>query len=37
MKRVIYMEAVRGIPKLKIEGGRICGECKIGKQTKVSH
>ncbi|MCI41217.1 putative gag-pol polyprotein, partial [Trifolium medium] len=24
-------------PKLKIEEGAICGECQIGKQTKVAH
>ena len=28
---------VRGIPKLKIDEGRICGECQIGKQTRMSH
>ena len=37
MKRIISMEAVRGIPKLKIEEGRVCGKCQIGKQTKMSH
>ena len=30
-------EAIIGISKLKIEEGRICGECQIGKQTKMSH
>jgi hypothetical protein len=24
------------LPSLKIEEGRICGECQIGKQTKIS-
>ena len=37
MKKVLSKEAVRGIPKLKIDEGRICGECQIGKQTKMSH
>lgn len=37
MKMIISIEAVRGIPKLKIEEGRVRGECQIGKQTKVSH
>ena len=37
MKRIISEEAVRGIPKLKIEEGRVCGDCQIGKQTKMSH
>ena len=30
-------EAVRGIPNLKIDEGRVCGECQIGKQTRMSH
>src|ERR1051325_9561052 len=37
MKRIIFMDAVRGIPKLHIEEGRVCGECQVGKQTKTSH
>ena len=37
MKRIISEEVVRGIPKLKIEEGRVCGNCLIGKQTKMSH
>ena len=37
MKRIISEEAVRGIPKLKIEEGRISGDCQIGKQTKMTH
>lgn len=37
MKKVLSKEAVRGIPKLKIDEGRICGECKIRKQKKMSH
>ena len=37
MKRIIFEEAVRGIPKLKIEEGRICGDCQIGKICKMSH
>ncbi|CAJ2665853.1 unnamed protein product [Trifolium pratense] len=37
MKRVISEEAVRGLPILQIQEGNICGECQIGKQTKVSH
>ncbi|XP_050895226.1 uncharacterized protein LOC127101827 [Lathyrus oleraceus] len=36
MKKVMSKEALRGIPKLKIHEGRICGECKVGKQTKMS-
>ena len=27
MKRIIFEEVVRGIPKLKIKEGRVCGEC----------
>ncbi|MCI19836.1 gag-pol polyprotein, partial [Trifolium medium] len=37
MKRVISEEAIRGLPKLRIEEGNICGECQIGKQTNMSH
>ncbi|MCI11446.1 putative gag-pol polyprotein, partial [Trifolium medium] len=37
MKRIISKEAIRGLPKLKIEEGNVCGECQIGKQTKMSH
>jgi transposase InsO family protein len=29
--------AIRGLPKLKITGDSICGECQIGKQTRMSH
>ena len=36
MKRIISIEAVRGIPKLKIEEGRVYGDFQIGKQTKMS-
>jgi hypothetical protein len=37
MKRIIAEDAIRGIPKLSIEEGSICGECQVGKQTKMSH
>src|ERR1044072_2882157 len=37
MRNIISDEAVRGLPRLKIEEGKICGECQIGKQTKKSH
>ena len=37
MKRIISIEAVRGIPNLKIDEGKVCGECQIGKQTRMSH
>ena len=37
MKKIISEEAIRGLPKMKIEEGRICGECQIGKQTKLPH
>ena len=30
-------EAIRGLPDLKIVEGSICGECQIGKQTRMSH
>ncbi|GAU45662.1 hypothetical protein TSUD_293710 [Trifolium subterraneum] len=37
MKKAISEEAIRGLPKLKIEEGHICGDCQIGKQTKTPH
>lgn len=37
MKKIWSKEAVKGVPKLKIEEGKICSECQIGKQTKMSH
>ncbi|GAU36127.1 hypothetical protein TSUD_292870 [Trifolium subterraneum] len=37
LKKAISEEAIRGLPKLKIEEGHICGECQIGKQTKTPH
>src|ERR1044072_429788 len=37
MKRIISIDSVRGIPKLHIKEGRVCGECQVGKQTKMSH
>src|ERR1044072_2310093 len=37
MRRIISEEVVRGLPKVKIDEGKICDECQIGKQTKVPH
>jgi len=37
MQRAISVEAIRGLPKLKIVEDNICGECQIGKQTRMSH
>ena len=37
MKKAISLEAIRGIPKLQITKGSICGECQVGKQTRMSH
>jgi hypothetical protein len=37
MKKVVTVEAIRGLPKLKIAEGNICGECQNGKQTRMSH
>src|SRR4051812_46727479 len=36
MKNIINKEAVRGIPKLQIDEGKVCGECQAGKQTRTS-
>jgi len=37
IKKAITSEAIRGLPDLKIVEGSICGECQIGKQTRMSH
>lgn len=37
VKKIVSKEAIRGIPRLKIEEGKAYGECKIGKQTQMSH
>ncbi|MCH87868.1 gag-pol polyprotein, partial [Trifolium medium] len=37
LKKAMSTEAVRGLPDLKIEERIICGECQIGKQTKVPY
>jgi len=37
MKKIMSKEAIRGLPKLKIEKGNVYGEYQIGKQTKMSH
>jgi len=37
MKKAISVEAITGIPKLNIYEGCICGECQVGKQTRMSH
>jgi hypothetical protein len=37
MKKAISVEAIRGLPKLNIVEDNICGECHIGKQTRMSH
>ena len=37
VNKISSKEAIRDIPRLKIEEGKIYGECQIGKQTKMSH
>ncbi|XP_019175565.1 PREDICTED: uncharacterized protein LOC109170883 [Ipomoea nil] len=37
MDKVIKLDAVRGIPKLKIEQEGVCGACAIGKQIRAPH
>src|ERR1044072_2498194 len=37
MMRIIPGEVVRGLPKMKIDESKICGESQIGKQTKMPH
>lgn len=37
MRNIISEDVIKGLLKLKIEEGKLCGECQIGKQTKISH
>ena len=37
MKKNVSKDVNKGIPKLKIDEGKICSECQIGKQTRMSH
>jgi hypothetical protein len=37
MKKIMSKEAIKGLPKLKIVEGSICGECQVGKQVQMSH
>lgn len=37
MKKIVSEEVVKGFRKLMIEEGKVCGECQIGKKTKMSH
>jgi len=37
MNKAIYVEAIRGLPKLNNVEGSVCGECQVGKQTRMSH
>jgi len=37
MNKALSSEAIRGLHDLKIVEGNICGECQIGKQTRMSH
>lgn len=36
VKKVIYVRAIRGLPNMKIQKGKICGECEMGKKTNMS-
>ncbi|TYK06165.1 Peptidase aspartic, catalytic [Cucumis melo var. makuwa] len=37
LDKVIRNEAVVGIPSLDINGKFFCGDCQVGKKTKISH
>ncbi|XP_062118940.1 uncharacterized protein LOC133832644 [Humulus lupulus] len=37
LKRIVKLQAVRGIPEMKVTRDRLCGPCQLGKQTKASH
>lgn len=37
MEKIMSKKAIRGLPKLKIKEGKVCGECRIRRQTNMSH
>ncbi|XP_062094311.1 uncharacterized protein LOC133800368 [Humulus lupulus] len=37
LKRIVKLQAVRGIPEMKVTRDRLCGPCQLRKQTKASH
>ena len=37
IKKIMSKKDIRGLPKLKIKEGKVCSECHIRKQTKMSH
>lgn len=37
MENIIYEYAIKGLPKLKIQEGKVTRECQIGKQTQMTH
>lgn len=37
MKKLIDLEVVQGVPKMKVEQVSVCGACQAGKQTKTPH
>lgn len=37
LQKLLSMETIRGIPKLKFDENKVCEACQLGKQTKTSH
>lgn len=37
MDKLIKLEAVRGIPKVKVDHDGVYGACAMGKQTRAHH
>ncbi|XP_062076044.1 uncharacterized protein LOC133780190 [Humulus lupulus] len=37
LKQIVKLQAVRGIPEMKVTRDRLCGPCQLGKQIKASH
>ncbi|KAM6576624.1 hypothetical protein CsatB_028461 [Cannabis sativa] len=37
LQRLVKLQAVKGIPDMKVSKERVCGPCQIGKQHKASH
>ncbi|KAM6553934.1 hypothetical protein CsatB_014696 [Cannabis sativa] len=37
LRRLVKLQAVKGIPDMKVSKERVCGPCQLGKQHKASH
>ena len=37
LNETIVADVVMGIPKRKVDSGKICGSCQLGKQVQIPH